>query len=585
MRERLTRGWLLLVVAAFCLPLFVGLGASDLGNDEAIYSYAVESILDTGDWLSPRSSPNLHITFLEKPPLKFWIVAAPIALGLLPRSEFGLRFWDAVFGSLAFLYVFLIGRRLAGPVCGVVAVLVLFAHAPLIFEHGLRSNNMEAPLLLAYCGGVHHYLAWTASASRRRGTAHVAAVTAFFFLGFMTKFVASLFLPLVLALSALLVPTQRRMLRRDWFVWAAGAAAFVACAAPWFVYQYWKQGSQLLDVMFGEHVYTRFTAFADPSHLQPWHFYFSQLVVELQRSHSLLWVAFGVAVFAAEAVRVRLGDGVLLLVWAVLPLTLISFGTSKIYHYVYPFLPPFALFAGYGAAWLWRHATRLTEPLAARLPVRAGQLTRAAWRRRAAILVLALSVTAAVATVIEGAWRIEVGGRVLLSNSTVLRPLMVALIALMALGGVRAAAAVVLLLVVALVLPTPVTAYERNLVALRRGRQPLGHLAACIRSVHEAQWQRGQHVPGVYAPVSHEAFDHPYFYYLRGSGWHLPLRDEVVREALGAGPQRPVVTDAERYQGFVARNPDFAVAAVPLRTGEVVILLPAEFAHCAATMK
>ena len=62
----------LLLLAACCLPLFIGLGDNDLGNDEAIYSYAAESILMTGDWLSPRSSPNLHIIFLEKPPLKFW---------------------------------------------------------------------------------------------------------------------------------------------------------------------------------------------------------------------------------------------------------------------------------------------------------------------------------------------------------------------------------------------------------------------------------------------------------------------------------------------------------------------------------
>ena len=43
--------------------------------------------------------------------------------------------------------------------------MVLFVHGPLLFEHGLRGNNMEAPLLLCYCGGVYHYLAW---ATRRR---------------------------------------------------------------------------------------------------------------------------------------------------------------------------------------------------------------------------------------------------------------------------------------------------------------------------------------------------------------------------------------------------------------------------------
>ena len=116
MRQGLSRPfWLALVIAAFCLPLFIGLGRTDLENDEAIYSFAVDEILANGDWLNPRLSPDVNNVFLEKPPLKFWIVAAPIRLGLLPHDEFGLRFWDALFGSVAFLYVFALGRRLGGP--------------------------------------------------------------------------------------------------------------------------------------------------------------------------------------------------------------------------------------------------------------------------------------------------------------------------------------------------------------------------------------------------------------------------------------------------------------------------------------
>ena len=95
-REGLSRPlWLAVVLAAFCVPLFVGLGARDLENDEAIYSFAVDSILASGDWLNPVLSPFETDRFLEKPPLKFWIVAAPIALGLLPHNELGLRSWDA----------------------------------------------------------------------------------------------------------------------------------------------------------------------------------------------------------------------------------------------------------------------------------------------------------------------------------------------------------------------------------------------------------------------------------------------------------------------------------------------------------
>jgi len=108
------------VVVAFGGALFHGLGRTDLRNDEAIYAFAVDRILETGNWLSPESIPHSDLpgdpaargveTFLEKPPLKFWFVAAPISLGLLPHNEFGLRFWDAAFGTLAFLYVYLIGR-------------------------------------------------------------------------------------------------------------------------------------------------------------------------------------------------------------------------------------------------------------------------------------------------------------------------------------------------------------------------------------------------------------------------------------------------------------------------------------------
>src|SRR5262245_23649958 len=199
----ISRPWLALVLALFCLPLFVGLGRTDVGHDEAIYTFAVDRILEIGDWLEPKSSPHEDVAFLEKPPLKFWIVALPIRLGLLPHDEFGIRFWDALFGGLGFLYVFAIGSRLAGPVCGAVATLILFVHWPLLFEHGLRSNNMEAALFLSYCGGIFHFIEWArvpSSAEAAKPSAarrHAVAVGLYFVLGFMTKFVAAIFLPMV----------------------------------------------------------------------------------------------------------------------------------------------------------------------------------------------------------------------------------------------------------------------------------------------------------------------------------------------------------------------------------------------------
>ena len=51
------RLWLAAVVLLFCAPLFTGLRNRDLENDEAIYSFAVDRIVEVGDWLQP-SGPS-----------------------------------------------------------------------------------------------------------------------------------------------------------------------------------------------------------------------------------------------------------------------------------------------------------------------------------------------------------------------------------------------------------------------------------------------------------------------------------------------------------------------------------------------
>ena len=152
-------------------------------------------ILETGDWLVPKSSPFEDAPFLEKPPLKFWIIAAGIKSGLLPHNEFGLRFWDALFGSVAFFYVFLIGRRLAGPICGVTAVLILFIHAPLSSSTGCAATTwrprccsaIAAPSITTWRGPLPTRAADSVGGTRSRWP--------LFVLGFMVKFVAALFLP------------------------------------------------------------------------------------------------------------------------------------------------------------------------------------------------------------------------------------------------------------------------------------------------------------------------------------------------------------------------------------------------------
>ena len=585
MREGLSRLSLPLVVALFCVPLFVGLGRIDLQNDEAIYSFAVDRILEDGQWLTPKLSPGEQSPFLEKPPLKFWIVAAPIRLGLLPHDEFGLRFWDAVFGSLAFVYVFLIGRSAAGPLCGVVAVAVLFVHAPLVLEHGLRSNNMEAALLLAYCGGMYHFLRWT----RAPGPADAAAVALFFVLGFMTKFVAALFLPLVIALAAILLPSWRTRVLHRWRDWALAATVVALLTAPWFVYEHLRFGAGFWRVLVGAHVIQRMTVSIDPGHVHPWNHYLASLYQALRLSETLPLAVAGAALLGGRALWKRRGEDVLLLLWFAVPVFLISLSPSKLYHYAYPFLPPLAIAAGLAPALLWRalqpRVVRASDGLQAWVFARGGWAAAIARRRSASYLLLAvagfaLALAALAAAGVTFHWRITPG--VAIRNAQVLRPWMIAF-ALATIAGrpTRVGATLLPLVIVAIL---PFGAYRTMLERVRVEAHPERDARDCV-----LQLVAGAPLPGAYVQIMENSFLHPHYYYFRRFGpweWKKQPDDAGLYANLwGPAASRPVLVNDLRYSEFrtelrEAGNPRADASLPMIRLGEVLLLLPGRYAAC-----
>jgi hypothetical protein len=223
---------------------------------------------------------------------------------------------------------------------------------------------MEAALFLCYAAGVYHFLAWRTAAPDSRG--HLIGIALAFVLGFMTKFVAALFLPVILAAAILVKGEDRQRLRLYWPGFALAALVAVALIAPWFVYQHLTRPSELWETMFGQHVMRRFTAYLDPTHLQPWHFYFTELWNQLRANGTALLTAAGATALLLNTVRRRWLEGALIVLWFVVPVAAISAGTSKLYHYAYPFLPPVALAGGYAAALIARFAWRwLARPVQA----------------------------------------------------------------------------------------------------------------------------------------------------------------------------------------------------------------------------
>ena len=545
--------WTVIIIALFCVPMFMGLTLRDYENDEAIYSFGVDTMLKDGDWLTPKSTPSDAHPFLEKPPLKFWMVALPMKAGLLPTNEFGMRFPDAVMASLAFLYVFAIGRRLAGPICGFVAVLLLFAHNPLINTHGLRTNNMETAVFLAYAAGVYHFLAWRKSGPDDKG--HLFAIALYFVLGFMTKFVAALFLPVMLIAAAMLKAEDRQRLRMNWVSIVLAGVLALALIAPWFIYQQIERPHEFMGKIFSEHVVKRLTAYLDPEHVKPWHFYVTTMWHELRASGSALIVVFGAVLLMARTVRRRWVEGAVIVLWFVVPVVLISLGTSKLYHYVYPFLPPVALAGGFGVAIVIARVWRWLE-----WPAAAWADARVSWPRFlrshtvSAVLTIAglAALIVAAATGFAGRLRLAIGDTILLRNSSVVRPLAAGAIAVLAGGQAIAIRAVLVSAILLGVLPLP--AYMRTLAVSQATDRPLQTVRACLLDV-VAQQPGGRDGAGV--PVEADVLPHPFNYYLRALGpWnerYVTSDSTLALHLFSPGLYHPVILQPAHYREFMAR--------------------------------
>jgi hypothetical protein len=593
------------VALLFCAPLFVGLGLNDQENDEAIYSYAAQSLVETGDWLNPRLAPTTDAVFLEKPPLKFWIVAVPIRLGLLPDNDFGLRFWDAAMGGAAFLYIFAIGRRMAGWFCGVTAILILYSFDSLIFTHGLRGNNMEAPLVLAYAGAAYHFLRWCEASTAGASARDVLVVGLYFLLGFMTKSVASFFLPMILLGSTLELTAVRAKAVREWRTWGLSALVVTVLAAPWFLYQMSRPDSGLWAIMLSEHVYQRFNGWLDPTHLRPWSYYFADLFEQMRAAGTWWLVIPGGLLIHARVTRERWTDGTLALYWFWLPFVLMSIGTSKLRHYTYPFLPPLALAGGYLAArvadtavavaagrspgWLGRPFGALgidrlvlsirsaARRLGARWPTWPSAVTRVA---RAAALGAAAVSLALAAVALAYPHRFRIGGAVLVRDPSVWKPGLAAI----ALGLVAGQAKRVGQIAVPLLLLTllPVGPYRVTLARLNAATHPLQTAHACVQSVQASERAAGRRVAGVEAYLPAGSYQHRYFFYFRTLGWNwrTELTDaELLRMLDTPEEQRPVLLPLRRFAAIrEAHGAGGTTTLVQLE--DVVLLLPGPYARC-----
>jgi 4-amino-4-deoxy-L-arabinose transferase-like glycosyltransferase len=314
----------LLIVLGATAVIYAAYASLPLAEpDETRYAEVAREMLETGDWLTPRLN---YQTFLDKPPLLYWMTAA--GFRLFGVSEAVARLPVMISAVVGLGATFVLANAMYGAATAVIA-LVILATSPLFFGMG---QILTMDMLLTACTTVALCAGWRGCETGNRHWYRLAyAATG---LGVLTKG------PVAAVIVAL--PTVVLLLRRRERIPVAldvsGALLLGAIAVPWFLAVEAVNHGFLANFLFHQNV-DRFLA--PWEHREPLWFYAYVLPVALF-PWGLLWL-LDARRACSQRPPVPRPQLLYLASWAGSVVALFSLSRSKLIPYVLPALPPIAI--------------------------------------------------------------------------------------------------------------------------------------------------------------------------------------------------------------------------------------------------
>ncbi len=324
-------GYLLLLAVVCAVLFFSAPGFRNLWEtDEARYAEIPREMVASGNWVTPTLN---YVTYLEKPPLTYWLVA--LSYKLFGVSGASARLVPAACGFVTVLLVFLLGRSLADARAGFLAGLTL---ATSLMFFGLSRILMTDMVL---CLGVvlALYGAWQTRLGYRHGPyAFWLGCT----IGFLSKGLLGPGLPIMATVLFAALAGEWSLL--VWLLNWRALVMFVVLCAPWVVLVSWETPGFLSYFFIYEHLGRLLTA-SHQRYQPPW-FYAAVLPAALFPWIALLpWAV--VRSWPGRLWRSEPERGWLFAaVWFVSFFLFLSLSNSKMLHYLLPALPALALILG-----------------------------------------------------------------------------------------------------------------------------------------------------------------------------------------------------------------------------------------------
>jgi len=227
--------WLLLTGA---LVLLGGIALPITDGDTALYGRIAKNILTSGEWLIPRYREGWVV---DKPPLTLWLIA--LSFQAFGFSEVGLRLWHVLLALGTVASTYLLARIFLPPWKALHGALILLTSLQFFYQSLVPQQDI--PLTLFVTLAFYWYLRW-----RQEGTVATATLSGLSTaLAVLSKGIIGLAIPL-LVLGLHLLLDRRPLPRKALSGIAAGALAFVAAGAPWFVFGAAREGRAFVDTFF-----------------------------------------------------------------------------------------------------------------------------------------------------------------------------------------------------------------------------------------------------------------------------------------------------------------------------------------------
>ncbi len=321
-----------LAILGFSAIFFVNLGSGALkATDEQTYSQWAFHMVKSGDYLTPWAFGIVNF-WIGKPPLNMWLMS--LAYQVFGVNNFASRIWSAVFGALSLVLVFFLGKKLYNSTVGLLSALVLGTFTT--FYLFARLAMTDVPLIFFILASIYFFVL----TEKTEKTSRYAALSGVFFgLALMTKQIEALLVPLILLFYVVATNRSVRFLFTKQFGLFLGVGLLVF--SPWLIYMSISFGGIFWQGYFGFNVVMR-TVSPVETHSGGYLYYFSYIA----NNENLPWVillpfAAGLCVFNAVIKRVK--EDSLILLWMLTVLLVFTFAQTKLFWYILPAFPAFAV--------------------------------------------------------------------------------------------------------------------------------------------------------------------------------------------------------------------------------------------------